>query len=182
MAEAMAPREIELRVFEVDAARVRDELRTLGARALGTMNFKRAVLDVNPVNPDKWIRLRTEGETTTLAVKQRISQAADGTGEVEVVVGDFDATLTVLDAIGGYAPRSIQESRREAYALGGAEVTIDSWPQIPDFMEIEAPDEPTLRAVAAQLNVADRLTGQSVEQYYLEKLGIDIKTTSLRFE
>ena len=178
----MESREIELRVFEVDADKAREDLTRLGAQVLGTMYFKRAVLDVHPVDPNKWIRLRTEGAKTTLAVKQRISQAADGTGEVEVVVDDFEKTLDILKLIGGYEPRSVQESRREAYDLNGVEISIDSWPQIPDFMEIEAHDLAELEKAAGELGVADRLSGKSVEAYYIENLGIDIKHTSVQFE
>ncbi|MBC7459601.1 CYTH domain-containing protein [Candidatus Saccharibacteria bacterium] len=178
-------RETELRVFNIDTTLMRQKLNALGAVGMGTMNFKRAVLDVHPVNPNKWIRVRTEGDLTTLAIKERISADANGTGEVEVVVGDFDETLALLKSLNGYEPRSIQESRREAYEIDGAEVSIDSWPRINDFMEIEAKDNSadTIYRVAELLGVpVDSLTAQSVEDFYTETLGIDIKTTSIRFD
>jgi len=79
-------RESELRAFDIDATKVRHSIKLLGAEAKGLLQFKRAVLDVVPVNPNKWIRVRTDGKTTTLAIKERIARTVDGTGEVEVEV------------------------------------------------------------------------------------------------
>lgn len=148
------------------------------------MNFKRAVLDVIPANPNKWIRVRTDGTHTTLAVKERLGDGAAGTGEHEVEVSDFDKTLELLESLGGYTPRSVQENRRIAYDMNGVEVSIDSWPKVGDLIEIEGPSEAAIHAVAAQLGIrAEDLTGVSVEQYYQDKLGIDVKTVDhLTFE
>lgn len=177
-------REAELRVFNADTAHVRTALKELGAVSMGTMEFKRAVMDVIPVNPDKWIRVRTEGDTTTIAIKQRAHDEF-GDHEVEVEVEDFDKALAMLEFLNGYIPRSEQESRREAYELNGAEVSIDSWPQIKDFIEIEALDSrfETVHETANLLGISpEELTNESVESFYKRTLGIDIKTTSLRFE
>lgn len=175
-------REIELRAFDIDGDALKETLRTLGSVSLGIKNFKRAVLDVVPVNPNKWIRVRTDGTETTLTVKERLSTEADGTYEVEQTVESYAKTLEILSAI-GINPRSVQESRRDAYTLNGAEVSIDSWPRINDFIEIEAPNEETIYEVAAQLGIqSDALTGKSVEQYYLDTLGIDVKVSSLVFD
>lgn len=184
MAE-MEKREHELRAFEVDGERLRKILTELGATTVGKYDFKRAVLDVIPANPNKWIRVRTDGTTTTLAVKERISKDFDGTGEEEVETGNFNDTLSVLRALGGYEPRSVQESRRDAYMLNGIEVSIDSWPKLTqEIIEFEAEDEAAVYQVAEQLGVRKQdLTAESVEEYYLRTLGIDVKTTpELLFE
>jgi adenylate cyclase class 2 len=171
-------REIELRVYEIDAEKMRVLLVELGAVSLGTIMQERAVMDVVPVNPDKWIRVRKQGDDTTLAIKERISDTADGTGEVEIRVDDFDRTLKLLQSLNGYTPRSRQENRRELFDLDGAEVTIDTWPRIEPLLEIEATDVEAIYATADKLGIArEQLTALSVEQYYLDKLGLDVKTT-----
>jgi adenylate cyclase class 2 len=176
-------RELELRAFEVDGKHLQDLLVQLGATSLGHFEFRRAVLDINPPNPDKWIRVRTDGSNTTLAVKERISKEFDGTGEEEVEVADFDATLRVLKSMGNYTPRSIQESRRDAYLLDGVEVSIDRWPHIAEIAEFEGPDEALVRDIAGRLGVAERLTADTVEEYYLNTLNMDVKNTAyLTFE
>lgn len=180
----LGPVEVELRAFDIDSEKLRITLTELGARSLGVLNFKRAVLDVDPPDPNKWIRVRSDGQKTTLAVKERLSLDADGTGEVEIETSGFDETLAVLRAVHNFTPRSIQESRRELYDLDGAEVSIDTWPQIGDILEIEAEDATQINLVAERLGIDTKeLTGTSVEQHYLDVLGIDVKTTAeLRFD
>lgn len=186
--------EVELRVYDVDGDAMRETLRSLGAVSLGEQVFKRAVLDVHPVNPNKWIRVRSDGKETTLAVKQRADEnetVSEFDGEVEEIVESFETTLKLLSMI-GFEPRSIQESRRESYTLGGAEISIDTWPKLKDFLEIEAKDrsastgeqEATIREVAKQLGIAaEALTTEAVEQHYVDTLGIDVRTTPfLTFE
>jgi hypothetical protein len=63
--------------------------------------------------------------------------------------------------------RCYQETKRETWELGGAEITIDTWPWIPTFVEVEARDEKTLWATASKLGLdkKDALHG-SVENIY----------------
>jgi adenylate cyclase, class 2 len=175
-------REIELRTFDVDSNEIRHHLQKLGAHCVGIFNYKRAVLDVDPVQENKWIRVRTDGEHTTLAIKERISQDADGTGEVEIETSSFDDTLALLQSLNGYIPRSYQENTREQYDLGGTEISIDTWPQLGDVLEIEGISESEIYVAAKHLRIdPSALTGKAVEVVYQEKLGIDVKTTDLRF-
>ena len=44
-----------------------------------------------------------------------------------------------------------QESKRETWTLGGAEVVIDEWPWINPYIEIEAENEAIVRDVATRL-------------------------------
>lgn len=174
-------RESELRVFNIDADSVRKKLEEMHAKKQGILNFKRAVLDVNPVNPNKWIRVRTDGKHTTLAVKERISHTVDGTAEIEIEVSDFDNTMALLLALGNYKPRSIQENTRELFFLNDTEISIDTWPQLRPFLEIEGDNE-KIHQISEKLCIDKKdLTAMSVEEYYLHNLGIDVKTTQLKF-
>ncbi|HEY8886145.1 MAG TPA: class IV adenylate cyclase [Candidatus Microsaccharimonas sp.] len=180
--------EVELRVYDVDGDALRETLRSLGAVSLGEQTFKRAVLDVHPVNPNKWIRVRSDGTETTLAVKQRAGENEDTgefDGEIEETVESFETTLKILSSL-GFEARSIQESRRDSYTIDGAEVSIDSWPKLKDFLEIEAKDRNTstdeqkaeIFRVAERLGIdTNTLTTEAVEQRYLDTLGIDVRTT-----
>lgn len=174
-------RESELRAFDIDATKVRHSIKLMGAEAKGLLQFKRAVLDVVPVNPNKWIRVRTDGKTTTLAIKERIARTVDGTGEVEVEVSDFSKTLELLNTLGGYKPRSIQENTRELYIIDGTEVSIDTWPKINPILEIEG-EADNIAEIAGRLGIEpESLTAKSVEEHYLETLGLDVKTSHLQF-
>ena len=61
--------EYEIRVLEIDKEKLIDKLEELGAKKVGEFNQKRYVYDLNPVQENKWIRLRTNGKETTLTYK-----------------------------------------------------------------------------------------------------------------
>lgn len=95
---------------------------------------KRYVYDFNPVNPKKWIRLRTNGVKNTITVKEIIdNQVIDGTNELEVEVSDFNIANLILKEL-GYVPRNYQENYRIIYNLNGVQISIDTWPKIPTYV------------------------------------------------
>ncbi|RWZ78725.1 MAG: CYTH domain-containing protein [Candidatus Microsaccharimonas sossegonensis] len=187
--ESVKDIEVELRTYDVDGDALRATLRTLGAVSLGELVFKRAVLDVYPADPNKWIRVRSNGIETTLAVKQR-GTATEMDGEIEERVESFETTLQLLASL-GFEPRSVQESRSDIYTIDGTEVSIDTWPGLKELLEIEAKDThasvgertATIYKVAEKLGIpVEALTTESIEQRYMDTLGIDVKTTSLTFD
>lgn len=99
-----------------------------------------------------WIRVRDEGEKTTLAYKQLVDRTLEGTKEISVVVDGFDKICDFLLAI-GMDNKSYQETRRERWELDGVEVTIDTWPWIPTFVELEGGSEMNLKGVAEKLEL-----------------------------
>lgn len=55
---------------------------------------------MNPADPHKWIRLRTDGEKSTLTIKHIIQpDAIDGVQEWEVEVSDFQQTHFILEQL-----------------------------------------------------------------------------------
>jgi adenylate cyclase, class 2 len=123
-----------------------------------------------------WLRLRDQGGRTFLTYKQITSNEAtiDSTLEAEVEVGDFEAAKTLLEAMGFKALR-YQENYREEWHLGGVAFDLDTWPDLPPFLEIEGPDEEAVRQATLNigLDFADATFG-SVDEEYLATLGRDI--------
>lgn len=113
-----------------------------------------------------WIRVRDEGDKITLSYKQLNDRTLHGTKEVSVVVDDFARAGELLIDI-GMVQRAYQETKRELWKLGDAEITIDTWPWIPTFVEIEAPTENELQNTAEALGLSwdDAMHG-SVETAY----------------
>jgi adenylate cyclase class 2 len=97
-----------------------------------------------------WIRVRDEGDKVTLSYKQLNDRTLHGTKEVSVVVDDFDKTCQFLEAI-GMAAKAYQETKREKWNYKGVEVTIDTWPWVPTFVELEGPTEALVRSIADDL-------------------------------
>lgn len=132
--------EYEVRVLNIKKERIIEKLEELHAEFQWDLIQKRYVYDFIPKIEGKWIRLRTNGEKTTLTIKNLVSSEIDGTQELEIEVDNFERCNLILKEL-GYVPKGYQENRRRQYLLNGVEVDIDSWPLIPDYLEIEGPSE-----------------------------------------
>jgi len=126
--------EYELRVLEINKDEIINKLNELNATLVEDSFQRRYVYDFNPINPNKWIRLRTNGTTTTLTIKDVTEKSVDGTKELEIVVDDFDKTNDILHEL-GYNSKGLQENKRIKYDLNGVEVDIDTWPLIPTYLK-----------------------------------------------
>ena len=82
--------EYEIRVLEINKEEIIKKLEELGAKENGSFEQKRYVYDLKPAENGKWIRLRTNGEVTTLTYKDIVSDTIDGTKEIEIEVEDFE--------------------------------------------------------------------------------------------
>jgi len=161
--------ELEAKWLDVNPDSIRESLERLGAERIYPETFmRRKVFDLdNRFDAvGGWIRVRDEGSRITMSYKQLNDRSLHGTKEVTVVVDDFDRACEFLIDI-GCELKSYQETKREFWKAGDVEITIDTWPWIPTFVEIEAPDERTLTTAAEELGLAmrDALHG-SVETAY----------------
>lgn len=86
----------------------------------------------------------------TLSYKQLNDRTLHGTKEISVVIDDFEKTCDFLIAI-GLQMKSYQETKREKWLYGDVEITIDTWPWIPTFVEIEGPSEESVVQTAKDL-------------------------------
>jgi adenylate cyclase class 2 len=169
--------EIEAKFLDIDLDEFRERLREAGATQVQPERLmKRAIYDY----PDKrldviggWVRLRDEGDKTTLSYKQQGERTLHGTQEVSVIVDDFAATAAFLESI-GLEQKSYQENRRESWTLDGVEIELDTWPWAPSYVEIEAKTEPRLHAVANKLNLKmSQAAYGSVEIVYTSHFSVD---------
>ena len=69
--EVIMHKEYECTILEIDTKFI-SKLENMGAKKIGEYFQKRYVYDFNPINENKWIRLRTNGIKTTLAIKEVI--------------------------------------------------------------------------------------------------------------
>ena len=92
--------EYEVRVLEIDVSKVVKKLEKAGAKKEWDLLQRRYVYDLIPKVDNKWIRLRTNGEKTTLTIKNIVSSTIDGTRELEVEVGDFERCHQILEELG----------------------------------------------------------------------------------
>lgn len=174
--------EYEIRILEIDKEKMIKKLEGLGAIRRGKFEQKRYVYDLRPVEKSKWIRLRTDGKTTTLTYKDIESNTIDGTKEVEFEVEDFNKANEFLERI-GFKNRSYQENERIQYVLNNIEIDIDTWPMIPTYMEIEGNSEMEVNNMKNLLNINEnKVTTLNCDDIYKQIYGIDIsKIKELKF-
>lgn len=163
--------EFEIKVLDIDAAKLREELARLGFIKSGDLAFRRYVYDL-PTD-GAWLRLRTDGSKTTITYKHSGADAIDGVQELEIVVEDFEATNQLLGLM-GFKPRQYQENNRELYTKDGVEVSVDSWPLIPPYAEIEAGSEAVVRDTLKELNLTDAKTTSLPTSKVYERYGLDL--------
>ncbi|MFE6926087.1 class IV adenylate cyclase [Nocardia sp. NPDC057663] len=175
------PIEHEAKILDIDSDTIERHILDKGGHKLGERFMRRYVYDIAPGVDGKWIRLRDNGNRTTLAVKEITSDAIDGTHEVEVSVDDFAATNSLLEMM-GFSAKSYQENKRVSFTLDGAQLELDTWPRIPPYLEIEAATKADVIRVAELLGYTEAdLTGENTIKIYARH-GIDLNTIrELRF-
>lgn len=148
--------EIEAKFLDVDFDTIRAALQKSGATCVQPMRLMRRTImdypDERLQSADSYIRVRDEGGKVTLTYKKFDSLSVDGAKEISVVVDDYEATCHLLTAIGLEA-RATQESKRETWELNEVEIVLDEWPWLKPYIEIEGPDEQSIRRVAQQLGL-----------------------------
>lgn len=174
--------EYEAKIYDVIPADIVAKLARLGAKEIGSYNFRRYVFDTIPATPNRWVRLRSDGQHATLTVKEITAEAIDGTHEWEVEVSDLETTLEILAKI-GIKPRGYQENKRQEYDLDGVQVVIDRWPKLKPYIEIEGNSAEEVINTAKLLGYAeDDLTMKSTSDLYKD-VGMNIeKLAELRFD
>lgn len=173
--------EYEGKILAIDVGVATERIMNAGGQEIGDYTFRRYVFDTIPAQKGTWVRLRTNGKQTTLTVKQISHDGVDGTAEWEVEVSDFDVTLDILKK-SGLQPKGYQENRRTEFKLDGAMLSIDYWPRLSPYLEIEAKDKKTVEAIAEKLgHEKTDLVGDNTDKLYLRQ-GVNLdEVAELRF-
>ena len=145
-------KEYEVRLLNIDKENFIKILKDNQAEYIGKWIQKRYIYDFKPVDENRWIRLRTNGEKTTLTIKEYHENSVSGVEELEIEVNDFDKTDLLLEKL-GYIKRSIQENRRIRYILDTVEIDIDTWPGLNTYVEFEGKCEEDIMKVFNRLGL-----------------------------
>lgn len=174
--------ELEVRLLDIDVDDLVKKLEQLSAKFIGKWNQVRYIYDFNPFIENKWIRLRTDGIKTTLAIKEVRDTSITGTKELEIEVSSIEDTDKILEEL-GYKKRSVQENKRIRYILNGVEIDIDTWPHLKSYVEFEAKAEEDIIKAFEVLNLDySKITTDDAQDIYL-KQGYTLEDLNdLRFE
>ena len=173
--------EIEGRIININPEEVRNKIIEIGAKSLGFYDYKRYTFDTIPKINGRWGRLRTDGKKTTLTLKEIVDDSLSGTNEWEIIVNDFNETLTILEKL-GLSHKSYQENTRDDFIIENTKISIDHWPKLGYILEIESKDEEDIKKYAKKIGFnEDQILTTDIQTLYLER-GINLdKIKELKF-
>jgi len=184
----MMQAEIEATFLNIDHDELRMKLKAAGASLVQPAYvMKRSIYDYADLRLDQqksWIRVRQEADKVTMGFKQRESETADGMREIEFDVSDYEKACEFLEAV-GLKTKAVQESKREVWRLDDCEVTLDEWPWIPPYIEVEGPNERAVRGASAELGLTyEAAIFDSIDGVYLKYFDVtrtEISTVPIAF-
>lgn len=167
--------EYEATFADIDKDDIRNKLEAAGAKLEREEYLQRRfVYHLPEGNHIKggWMRVRDEGNKITMSVKVVDGEEIQDQKESCLTVDNFEEAGVFLKTI-GCKRKSYQETKRELWLLDGVEVTIDTWPFLETFIEVEGPSEEAVKGVADKLgmNWSEAIFG-AVDVLYAEKYGI----------
>lgn len=145
--------EYEATFLDIDKDEVRRRLEKAGAQLIRPEYLQRRIpfhLPAEKRSKDAWVRVRDEGDKITLSLKVVDGDAITDRKELCVGVEDFDTTVKLLETL-GCERKSYQETKRELWTIDSVEITLDEWPFLEPFVEIEGKSEEEVRTVAEML-------------------------------
>lgn len=161
--------EYEVRLLDINKKEFIQKILNYGAEYINEYNQKRYIYDFNPKVENKWIRLRTDGKKTTLAIKSCEDKSIGGTKELEIEVSDMNKTDLILQEL-GYKKRSVQENKRERYILDIVEIDIDTWPHLNTYVEFEGESKEAVLNMLKKLGLDEsKITTMDAQDIYLSK-------------
>lgn len=166
----MLSKEIEATFLDIDKDAYRAQLTALGATCVKPETLmRRTIFDTGP---HSYLRVRDEGHQILMTYKRVDRPSLDGVDEANVVVSDYDDTITILESAGLHL-KARQTTLREIWRLNDVEITIDTWSQLPSYTEIEGPTAASVEETATKLgfNIEDALYG-SVDEIYHHYYGV----------
>jgi adenylate cyclase class 2 len=119
-----------------------------------------------------WIRVRDEGNRITMTLKVVDGDTIENQKETLLEIDDISQAQEFLIML-GCEKKSYQENKRELWKLHNTEVTIDEWPFLEPFVEIEGDSEQSVQEAATLLSFdySNALFG-TVTIFYSRKYGI----------
>ncbi len=145
--------EFEATFANVDKGVIRSKLKEINATLVRKEFLMKRVTFNLPKGHEidgGWARVRDEGDKITLSLKVIDGDQIHNQKEIFLEVDSFESGELLLDTL-GCKKKSFQESKRELWKVGDVEVTIDEWPFLEPFVEVEGLSESVVRSVSEKL-------------------------------
>lgn len=177
--------EYETQVLDIDKDEIVKKLRNLGAKEEPEVLQKRWIFDIKPCTVEstgEWIRLRQVGDKKpTITYKNKSGKGLSDTQELEVGADDFEKTALIFSKLG--LDQYYQENKRITFQLDDVEYTLDTWPKIPTYLEVEAKSEAKVDEGLKLLGLEGKDVGHMGTLTIYKKYGINLHSIKeLTFE
>ena len=169
--------EIEAKFLNVNKDEIRRKLTDNGAKLERPETLMRR--KVFYTGPHSFARVRDEGDRIVMTYKNfEDEDSIMGVKEVNLVVESFDDAVNFLKGC-GLQIKADQETYRELWLLDGVEITIDTWPWLDPYIEIEGHSEESVWQVAEKLGLdKNRAVFGAVDKIYHMRYGVDMEVVN----
>lgn len=168
-------REVEVKILNIDAVKLRRNLKKLGAVRIFPPTVFREIYWESPAKERVYssFRLRSEGKKNYLTLKiKKDDQHFEIRDEFEVEVGDFSMTMKIFE-LAGFKVFCEREKRREEYRIGTIKIEIDEYPKMKPYMEIEASNKKDALALLKQIGFPLKYTTNRTATEIIQDAGLD---------
>ncbi len=147
-------KEVEVKILEIDKGALRGKLKALGAKRVFSGPLEAYYYDY-PDNQlyrgGKVLRLRRRGAQWELTFKEAVSKRnAKIMNEYEINLPKNHRLGEIMEGVGLKVYRKFKK-HRESFLLAKVHFEIDTYPGIPPFLEVEAPDLSTVKKYVKKL-------------------------------
>jgi len=178
--------EFETKVLSIDVVAIIAQLRKLNAEETPEFLSRRYVFHIDIGSEVvEWIRLRQQGNgKTTITYKNKVKKNVEigKTVEIEVEVSDFDKSAEILHKL-HFKNVFYQENKNHIFRLNGIEFSIDTWPMLPAYLEVESDSVEKVQEGLRLLGLEGKDAGDKDVKLIYDDLGIDLHSyKELKFE
>lgn len=145
--------EYEATFQDINKDEIRKKLKKIGAKLIKPEFLQERVTFNLPSGHEikgGWLRVRNEGDKITMSLKIIDGDKIENQKEIMLKVDNFKEAENMLSMI-GCKKKAYQESKRELWVIDGTEVTIDEWPFLEPYVEIEGKSEEAVKEVSKKL-------------------------------
>lgn len=167
--------EYEAKFTNINKDEFRQKLNSVGVRLIKPETLYKRTVFFPPKNHNiigSWVRVRDEGDKVTMSYKVTTNGDIKKQQEIMLVVDNYQNACQFLINL-GCDQKAYQETKREIWNLNGVEITIDEWPYIEPYVEIEAKNEEEVKQTAKILgfDYSQAIFG-AVDQIISKKYGV----------
>ena len=169
--------EYEATFININKDEIRARLKKTGAILVKPEFLQKRIVFELPSGheiPGGWLRVRDESDKITMSLKVVNGDKIEDQKEICLKIDNYNEGVIFLESLGAKR-KAYQESRRELWILDNAEITIDEWPYLEPYVEVEGATEEKVKLVSEKIgfNYQEALFC-SVDTLYNKKYGTPI--------